>query len=188
MALEALEDGAVLAVHGQDPRIVLARRGHDELAGEDEDLLGGQGEVLAGGERGEGGLEPGGADDGDQHEVGLGQLRKGDEAGEAPVKLRASREGTGAFGRGIGRVLKHRHMRHAEIARDLRESGVVRAGGDADQIELVPVRGDDAQGALADGAGGAQEDDALAGAGRWFGHESWRRCRRGAWVASAEGR
>ena len=176
MALEALEDRAVLAVHRQEFRAVLPGRGHDELAGEHENFLRGEGEVLARGEGGEGGLEAGGADDGDEHEVGLGQLGERDEPAQAAVQLGAGRKAAGGLGRGVGGVVEHRDVLHAEVAGDLGEPRVVGAGGDADELELVAVRGDDAQGVFADGAGGAEQDDAFAGAGRRFGHESRRLC------------
>jgi hypothetical protein len=51
----------------------------------------------------------------------------------------------------------------AEFPGDLGETLVPTVGGDADQFEPVAVRGDDAQRALADGTGGAEEDNALSG-------------------------
>src|SRR5207249_2062597 len=42
-AIQTLKDGGVLAVHGQDPASMLARFGHNDLAGHDEDFLGGDG-------------------------------------------------------------------------------------------------------------------------------------------------
>ena len=81
MALEALEDGVVLAVDREKFCAAGGSGGEDVLAGEDEDFLGGEGEVFAGGEGGEGGLEARGADDGDEDDIGGGELGGFDEAG-----------------------------------------------------------------------------------------------------------
>jgi hypothetical protein len=50
---------------------------------------------------------------------------------------------------------------HAKLAGDLRETGMIGPGGDADEFQPVGLRGDDPQRAFADGAGGAEEDDAF---------------------------
>ncbi len=47
LALEALEEGAVLAVHGQDVHAALLRAPHDDLARDDERLLVRERDVLA---------------------------------------------------------------------------------------------------------------------------------------------
>jgi hypothetical protein len=86
VALEALEDGVVLAVDREEFGAAFLCRGHHELAGEHENFLGRQGEVLAHGECGERGLESRGADDGHQHDIRLGLLGKFDEAGQAADK------------------------------------------------------------------------------------------------------
>ena len=49
VAGEALEDGVVLAIHGQDFRATGSGGGHHKFAGEHENLLRGQREFLAGG-------------------------------------------------------------------------------------------------------------------------------------------
>jgi len=169
VALEALEDGVVLGVDGEEFDVVLARGGHDELAGEDEDFLGSEREVFAGGDRGERGFEAGGADDRDEDDVGLGERREFDEAGEAAVEFRAGRERAGVgrgFRGGVGAIVKDGDVRDLEVAGDLRESLVVLAGGDADELKFVAVGGDDAERVFADGAGGAEEDEAFGG-GIW---------------------
>ena len=164
VALEALEDGVVLAVDGEELSAVFFRGGHDELAGEDEDFLRGEREVLAGGERGERGVEAGGADDGDQHDVRFGQLREFDESGKSADEAGAGGKcsDVGASGGERG-VVKHPDVAHAELAGDAGEFLPIGTGGDADEFELVAVRREHAKRVFADGAGGAEEDDAFAG-------------------------
>ena len=58
------------------------------------------------------------------------------------------------------------------LAADFRQPPVFAVRGDADQFEPVALGGDDAQRAFADGAGGAEEDDASFG-------QSVFHCRRG---------
>ncbi len=153
----------MLAVDGEEPDIVAARLGHDELAGEHENLLGGEREVLAGADGGEGGLEAGGADYGDEHEIGLGEGRQRGQALETVMKLRACGDLAGAAREGGGVFVEQRGVGYAELAADLEECGRVLAGGDADELKFVGMRAEDAQGVFADGAGGAEEDDAFAG-------------------------
>jgi hypothetical protein len=150
-----------------------ARRGHDELAGEHEDFLRGEREILAGGERGERGSQAGGADDGDEHDVGLGQLREFDQPGEpavdsvpagnAPGRPRrgeAASSNTPTCGTPNWRAMAASFSQLARAAMPTSSS-------------LSRMRGDHAQGVFADGAGGAEEDDAFAGEVRQGG-----RCKR----------
>jgi hypothetical protein len=138
----------------------------DVLAGEDEDLFRGEGEVFAGVERGEGGLETGGADDGDEHDVGGGQAGEFDEAGEAADEARPRWKGGGlrASG-GVGLVVEEADVAHTVGTGDGGEFLPIAAGGDGDEFQFVGVGGDDAQRAFTDGTGGAEQDDAFAGGG-----------------------
>ena len=95
MAFEALEDGVVLAIHGEQFGAVLARRGHDEFAGEDEDFLGGEREGFAGVDGGERGLEARGADDGDEDGIRFGETGELGQAGESADEPGAGGEGAG---------------------------------------------------------------------------------------------
>src|SRR3990172_9903657 len=71
VAREGLEDGAVLAVHGKEPRPAPSRLFHYEGPGHDEGFLVGQGDVLAGPYGLKGGHKPGGAGYGRDDGVGL---------------------------------------------------------------------------------------------------------------------
>ena len=179
VALEALENSVVLAVDGQNFRAAGRRGGEDVLAGEDEDFLRREREVFAGLERGEGRFETGGADDSDEDDVGAGQLREFDEAGEAADETSVGGKGRGMRSRGgESGVIKNADVAHAVSAGDGGEFFPVAAGGDGDELEFVGVRGDDAQGVFTDGAGGAEEDDAFARRKGGCGH-GWRRARLG---------
>ena len=73
-ALETLENGAVLGVHGDDVRPPALRLGHDQLPGADQGLLIGQGDAFFLPDGGQGGLQAHAAHNGGDHGVGLGQL------------------------------------------------------------------------------------------------------------------
>ena len=77
------------------------------MAGEDEDFLRRKRQVFARAEGGKRGLEAGGADDGDQNDVGAGQLREFDEAGETTDETSVGGKGRGMGARGReGRVTR----------------------------------------------------------------------------------
>ena len=166
VALEALENGAVFAVDREKFRAALRGGGEHVLAGENEDLFGSEGEVFASVKRGEGGFEAGGAHDGDEDDIGRGQLGEFDEAGEAADEARAGRKsgGLGASG-GEGFFIEEADVADAMGGCDGREFFPIAPGGDRDELEFIWVGCDDAQRALADGTGGAEEDDAFAGGG-----------------------
>jgi hypothetical protein len=79
MAFEALEDGVVLTVHGQDVHALALRSFGDCFAGHDEDFLAGDGQMHAGLDCRQGGGESGGADDGDEDHVSVGFVDEIDE-------------------------------------------------------------------------------------------------------------
>ena len=64
-AVQALENGVVLAVHRKHLHTGPAGFLHDDLPGHDQDFLAGDGEVLACFNGGQSGFEPGGSHDGD---------------------------------------------------------------------------------------------------------------------------
>jgi len=80
LSIEALEDGGMFAVHREHTDTAPARLVHHDFTGHDEDFLGSDGDVLAGTDGGEGRGEAGGADDGDEDDVGLGQGGQFEEA------------------------------------------------------------------------------------------------------------
>ena len=111
------------------------RGGEDVLAGEDEDFLRRKRQVFARAEGGERGLEAGGADDGDQNDVGAGQLREFDEASETTDETSVGGKGRGMGARGReGRVIKNTDVAHAVSAGDGGEVLPVAAGGDGDEL------------------------------------------------------
>ncbi len=71
-AAHALVDGVVLAVDGQQRLALAARFGGDQIARGDQALLVGQADGLAGFDGFVGGFQSGNADDGADHEVGVG--------------------------------------------------------------------------------------------------------------------
>ena len=167
VAGQALENGVVLAVHQGSRREPLARAaGHDELAGEDQDFLAGEGErSFSAASAASAGCEAGGADEAaTSTRSASGSWASSTRPLGAAAELRAGREQVFRAGPGVGDGVAERGVAHAEVAGDARERRP-RCGrrGDADKLELVAVRGDHAQGVLADGqAGGAEQDDAFS--------------------------
>jgi hypothetical protein len=86
MAFEALEDGVVLAVHGQDVHAFALRGLGDGFAGHDEDFFAGDGQMHAALDGRKGRCESGGADDGDEDHVGVGFVHEIDEPLRAGVQ------------------------------------------------------------------------------------------------------
>ncbi len=77
---QALVDGVVLAVDGQDGDVALAGGGGEDFAGGYHALLVGQANGLTGEDGGMGGFEAGYADDGGDYKVGFGKGGAGDGA------------------------------------------------------------------------------------------------------------
>jgi hypothetical protein len=141
---------------------MLAGGGHHELAGEHEHFLRCESDILSRIDRGEGGLESGRANDCDENEIGFGERGDFDQARKTAVKTGADGKGRrGSFGGGVSAIVENRDVRHAEVARDAGETFVIVAGGDADELKLVGMRGDDAERVFADRTGGAEQDDAF---------------------------
>ncbi len=168
---DALEQRAVLAVHGQDRRAAAAGGVQDERPAGDHALLVGQRERRAGLERRHGGAQPGGADDAVEHHqrrpFGGGALGgAGDELadpGFAGVhrELRRQRRGL----RRRVRVVQA-HVAHAVRERLRDDAGGVTPGRQADEAQPRHRR-QHLERLAADRAGRA-EDEQVSG-GR-FGH------------------
>ena len=99
-ALEALENGGVLGVHGHDLRTRRIRRVHHQLPGTHQGLLVGQGDAFLFLDGGQGRLEPHHAHHGGDHGVRLrhrGSLLQGIKAPQDPGirVLQAHRQVTG---------------------------------------------------------------------------------------------
>ena len=104
-----LEDGAVLAIHGQQPAAArCAARSVTSGAGHDQRFLVGDGDGLAGFQGGPGAGQPGGADDGGNDHVHLGigdhlrRRRRGRAATGSRAGSRAGVESAGGVGVGDG--------------------------------------------------------------------------------------
>src|SRR3569833_3283188 len=141
VALEALEDGGVFAVDRKDARACLAGEAGDGLAGSDQDFLRGEGDVLAGAQGGGRRANPGCADDGDDHDVGIVDGGKGFK-----IVIFAAEDAI---------------RRKAEAGTYLLEALMVATGGDADDPQPIGQSMDDVDGLRADASGGAQNDDVL---------------------------
>ena len=89
-AAEALVDGVVFAVDGEEGGVVLAGGGEDEVAGGYEAFLVGEADRFAGEDGGVGGFKAGDADDGGDDEVGFGEGGDADRAGGAVDDFDAS--------------------------------------------------------------------------------------------------
>jgi hypothetical protein len=74
VALEALEDRVVFGIDRKDADVLLGCAGGDDFTGHDQDFLGGDREVFSGINRREGGVKTGGADDGNEDDIGAFEL------------------------------------------------------------------------------------------------------------------
>jgi len=141
-AAESLRDGGVLGVDRDD--LVACSGGEHELPTDDQRLLVRERQRAPRLERGEGRSEPDRAGDRIEHHVGLDIAHEllglcGSESGVLDLEAR--------------RLLGH-------------QCGV-RACGETDQLEASWVGPDDVERLRADGAGGAEDDDATHGASLW---------------------
>ncbi len=162
-AAQALVNGVVLAVDGQQIDVVLAGRGEDEIARSDEAFLVGQTDGLAAQNGCIGGFEPRDADDRRDDEVGLrkrGHANRSrcavddfDSGDSCGLELRCE------FGCEL--LGGHRdQLRTPALA--LGEGCIdVRACGQRDRMKALRMRLAEAEGALADGAGRAEEGNLL---------------------------
>jgi hypothetical protein len=157
MAFEALEDGVVLAVHGQDVHALALRGLGDGFASHDEDFFAGDGEMHAAFNRRECWSESGGADDGDEDHVGVGFVDEIDEALRPGVQNNIRWQQRPRFGRrgGIGES----DLLHAGFTDLLHERFDAAVRGQADDLHALRDVARDFEGAGADGAGGAEEEN-----------------------------
>ena len=121
VAFEALEDGVVLAIDGEDADAFGFGGGGDGFAGHDEDFFAGDGEIHASVDGGEGGGESGGADDGNEDEVGIDGVDEIDEALGAGVNFDRGRESGAGLGGGL--VVEESEVFDAGFS-DLGECGI----------------------------------------------------------------
>ena len=154
-----LMDGVVFGVDGEESYIVLAGGGDDELAGGYEALLVGEAYGLAGTDCCVGGFESGDADDGGDYEVDLGQGGYADGTGGAvdyfnagdgfgfEAGLELGGEGFGGEGDCFGAPAEALGEGDIEVA----------ARCEGDDLVAVGEGLADGKGAVADGAGRAED-------------------------------
>src|SRR5215469_12022312 len=144
---EALVDGVVLAVDGQEAYAAFAGGGQDEIAGSDEALLVGEPDGLTGEHRGVGGLESGDTDDGGDDEAGLGERGDADGACGAVDDLSGDSGGLQASAKLVGEALGGDGDESRVPALALFEGDIkVRASGKSDGLEAIRIRLTDAEG------------------------------------------
>ena len=150
LALQALEERAVLAVNGQDGDALLLRAAHDDLAGDDERLLVGERDVLLGVERLHRRLEAGKAHHRGHDGVDVRVGRRVDEGLAATGELRLARVAR-LEARIGGLVGEHGELR-LELADLLFEQFVARIGREHGDVEELAMAAHDVERLRADGA------------------------------------
>ena len=166
-APQALVDGIVLAVDGQQRLALLVRLGDDQVASRDQALFVGDPDGLAGLDGFVGGFQSGDADDGADHEIGVGMGRDLHRARRAVRRLRSACPRPTFFSLSC-RWSADSCRRHGDdlgmpSPRLLEGQIDVASGGQADHREAVGEGLDDLQRALADGSGGPEDGDAFHG-------------------------
>src|SRR6266542_4386752 len=134
---------------------------HEQLAREHERLLVREADRLAGLDGGRGRAEPRRAGDRGEHEVHVRVGRREDRSGVAADHLDAGGDEPAQLAR--GGLVRDRDEARVEAAHLLGEPGDVLAGGERDDLEPLGEGRDDVQRLDADGAGRAEDGDALHG-------------------------
>ena len=137
-ALQALLQRRVLAVDRQQQTAAAAHGGGHQLAARHQALLVGEGQVAAGVERRHRGLEPGGADDRVQHDVGSERAHQLHHA-VLPAQHPAVEFRTCAFG---GGGVGQRDRVSAVLARSRHHLGVRSVRGQAGETQVRVVAND----------------------------------------------
>ena len=159
LADEALEDGRVLAVNGQDGHVVLLGELADEFSGDDERLLVGQAYLLAGPDGMDGGLKAGEADHRREHHVdgvGLDDVAEGAGTG---VDLDVGPVGEQGAELVVAVFVGDDHCGGVELVGLLGKQFYAVVGCEGVDLVAVGVLGDDVERLCADGAGGAEDAD-----------------------------
>ncbi len=159
----ALVDGVVLGVDGEQREVFGTGGGGEEFAGGDHGLLVGEADGFSCEDGGVGGFEPGNADDGRDDEIDLREGGHADGSGGAVDDFDAG--DAGGFEAG-GEVSGEFFGRHGDDGRapaaGLLEGEVeVAASGERGNGETLGEAFDDAEGALADGTGRAEDGNVL---------------------------
>ena len=160
-ALRALEDRVVLAVDGNDRRARIVRGPHQQFAGQHQRFLVRQQQALARARGGEGGIQPGGADDrGHDRVAGLAGGEFGQRPRAAGVRHRLEPGRAQAVAQGVECAFLGDHrvrgtMRAAQFQQRIDPA----AGGEHAGAQRVGVAGDDVERGSPDGAGRAEDGD-----------------------------
>ena len=139
VAFNALKDGVVLTVGGEQAHAVALGSFDDKSATEHEELFVGQCDVFASFDRGEGGFEATGADHGDEHDIRLGQSGDFEQACIAAVQLGTVGEVATCFGCSVGGFAGESGMGYVKLCTDCGELIVARVSRDADKLEAIRV-------------------------------------------------
>ena len=157
-ALEALEDGGVLTVDGQDLHAVFFRRRRHQLTAGDQGLLVGKGDGLPRLDGIHGGQEPCDADDGVEDRIGCRVGGAFTDAADAGEDFRV-RVGDADPEVGSGRFVEKSDLVRVELP-DLLfhglHAGAGREGADADAVFAGDV-----QALRADGTGGTEDGEVV---------------------------
>ena len=135
MAVEALEDRVVLAVHRQQCHTLAFCGRGDDLTRHDEDLLGSDGQVLARLDGGQRGMQSGGADDGDEHDVRLREGGQVHQALRSGVDGHVFRQQRPQFRLLAG--IMDRHVAHARLASLVGEFLDAAIRGQRDDLDVI---------------------------------------------------
>ncbi len=155
---QALEDAAVLAVHGDDPGPRAGGFLAEQGAADDDGLLIGQGDALAGPDRSQG--RPESIDPGDGRDNGLRADIPGDLFGSVRAEDEPESPAAGQRAEGVCVPLRFHGNEARPVPFDLPdEQGQVRAGGQRRHVKPAGQAVDDIQGARPDRAGRAQDGD-----------------------------
>jgi hypothetical protein len=159
LAVQALENGRMLAVHRQHAHAVFARLAHDDFPAMTRISLEATAMSLPARMAARAGLQSGGADDGDEHDVRRRQRGQLEQTFLARINAGGSAQRVFQFAR-LGRIAQWRWLRAGAGAF---ASGAIRvvAGGQADQADLVRQILGHLEGARADGTGGTKKNDSF---------------------------
>ena len=164
LAVQRLKNGAVFAVHRDDGHAPFLGRGHHQGTGGHQGLFVGQGHRQAGVNGGQGGFQAHRPHHGGDHQVGPGGHRHLPGPGPSPENFGGPLRRHQLPQMGGYRLTLHRHPGRAKLTYLFGQDLDVLAGGQPRHRKLAGVFRHHRQGALADGAGGTKNSQALHGA------------------------
>ena len=159
LVVQALEDGGVFAIDRQHAHAMFGRFAHYRLARHNQNFLRGDRDIFAGADGGQGRLQAGGADDGDEHDVCRRQRGEFDQAIASGIDPRRGAQHFFEFPR-FGRV-QERDGFGPVFERLFGEQFRIAARRQAHESNAVGQVLGHPEGAGADGPGAAEEDNVL---------------------------